>query len=106
MLVCLLTAHRKFLQEMLLRVQAFHLCFRQQLAWLMCKFSSVWSVSVKVSVFCSCSFMSFRHQREADVMQQSSSDALNKSEKSLALVKALMSNENKVKELIGDLKNT
>lgn len=39
-------------------------------------------------------------------MQQSSSDALETSVKTLALSKALTANENKVKELIGELKNT
>lgn len=50
-------------------------------------------------------FHVIRHQREADVVHQSSTDALNKSGKSLALLRTLMSNENKVKELIGDLKS-
>lgn len=47
-----------------------------------------------------------RHQREADVVQQRSSDALDTSMKTLALSKTLKANENKVKEMIGDLKNT
>lgn len=38
-------------------------------------------------------------------MLQSSSAALNGSEKSLALAQALMSNENKVKELLGGLRS-
>lgn len=50
--------------------------------------------------------MSFRHQREAGVLEQISGDALEKSAKSLNLAKTLMGNEKKVKELFGDLKNT
>lgn len=50
--------------------------------------------------------MSIRHQREADVVQRSSSDALDTSVKTLPLAKSLTANENKVKELIGELKNT
>ncbi|XP_029687372.1 laminin subunit gamma-2 isoform X2 [Takifugu rubripes] len=46
------------------------------------------------------------HQREADVVQQRSGDALDTSLKTLALSKTLTANENKVKELIGHLKNT
>lgn len=38
-------------------------------------------------------------------MQQSATDALKDSAKSLALVRTLMNKENKVKELIGDLKS-
>lgn len=47
-----------------------------------------------------------RHQNEADVVERSASNALSDSEKSLALVRNLMNKENKVKELIGELKNT
>lgn len=50
--------------------------------------------------------MSIRHQREAEVVQLRSSDALDTSGKILALSKTLTANENKVKELVGDLKNT
>lgn len=39
-------------------------------------------------------------------MERSATDALSDSEKSLALVRTLMNKENKVKELIGDLKTT
>ncbi|XP_068457437.1 laminin subunit gamma-2 [Clinocottus analis] len=46
------------------------------------------------------------HQTKADAVQQSAKEALSDSEKSLALVRTLMGKENKVKELIGDLKTT
>uniref|UniRef100_H3CD97 Laminin, gamma 2 n=1 Tax=Tetraodon nigroviridis TaxID=99883 RepID=H3CD97_TETNG len=45
------------------------------------------------------------HQREADVVHQSSSAALNGSMKSLALVQTLMSKENKVKDVVGGLRS-
>ncbi|XP_068605004.1 laminin subunit gamma-2 [Brachionichthys hirsutus] len=48
--------------------------------------------------------LSERHQTKADAVERSAADALSDSEKSLALVRTLMSGENKVKELIGDLK--
>ncbi|GAA6228356.1 laminin subunit gamma-2 [Lates japonicus] len=44
------------------------------------------------------------HQTDATAMEQTASKALSDSEKSLALVRALMNKENKVKEVIGDLK--
>ncbi|KAK9538314.1 hypothetical protein VZT92_003497 [Zoarces viviparus] len=45
-----------------------------------------------------------KHQTKADAVQRSANEALSDSEKSLALVRTLMNKENKVKELIGDLK--
>lgn len=45
------------------------------------------------------------HQREADVVHQSSGAALDGSEKSLALAQAVINNENKVKELAGGLRS-
>uniref|UniRef100_UPI0037E831B8 laminin subunit gamma-2 isoform X2 n=1 Tax=Semicossyphus pulcher TaxID=241346 RepID=UPI0037E831B8 len=44
------------------------------------------------------------HQTKADVVERTANGALSDSEKSLALVRTLMNKENKVKELIGDLK--
>ncbi|XP_076600718.1 laminin subunit gamma-2 [Chaetodon auriga] len=44
------------------------------------------------------------HQTTADAVERSAADALSDSQKSLALVRSLMNKENKVKELIGDLK--
>ncbi|XP_044075483.1 laminin subunit gamma-2 [Siniperca chuatsi] len=46
------------------------------------------------------------HQTEAGAVGRSATDALRDSEKSLALVRTLMNKENKVRELIGDLKTT
>lgn len=45
-----------------------------------------------------------RHQTDANAVERSATDALMDSEKSLALVRMLMNRENKVKELIGDLR--
>lgn len=107
MLFCAPAALRTSLQETLLRLQTFQCFSRRRLAWRTCEISSArWSVKVKGWFFSSLSFMSIRHQREADVVQQSSSDALDTSVKTLALLQTLNANENKVKELIGDLKNT
>lgn len=62
--------------------------------------TACWWLTVSfLSVLC-------RHQNEADAVEQSAGDALSNSEKSLALVRNLMNKENKVKELIGELKNT
>lgn len=47
-----------------------------------------------------------RHQKEADAVERSASDALRDSEKSLALVRTLVNREYKVKQLIGALKST
>ncbi|XP_074505941.1 laminin subunit gamma-2 [Sebastes fasciatus] len=47
-----------------------------------------------------------KHQTSADAVEQSANEALSDSQESLALVRTLMSKENKVKELIGDLKTT
>ncbi|KAI3375169.1 hypothetical protein L3Q82_021076, partial [Scortum barcoo] len=47
-----------------------------------------------------------KHQTKAEAVEQTATDALSDSEKSLALVRNLMNKENKVKELIGDLKST
>ncbi|XP_071782542.2 laminin subunit gamma-2 [Centroberyx gerrardi] len=44
------------------------------------------------------------HQTKAGTVEQSANEALSDSEKSLALVRTLLNKENKVKELIGDLK--
>ncbi|KAM6989831.1 laminin subunit gamma-2 [Tautogolabrus adspersus] len=44
------------------------------------------------------------HQTKADSVEKTANNALSDSEKSLALVRTLMNKENKVKELIGDLK--
>lgn len=44
------------------------------------------------------------HQMKAKAVERSATDALSDSQKSLALVRTLMNKENKVKELIGDLK--
>ncbi|KAE8290467.1 Laminin subunit gamma-1 Precursor [Larimichthys crocea] len=45
-----------------------------------------------------------KHQTDANAVERSATDALMDSEKSLALVRMLMNRENKVKELIGDLR--
>ncbi|KAM4605768.1 laminin subunit gamma-2 [Polymixia lowei] len=45
-----------------------------------------------------------KHQTKADTIERSANEALSDSEKSLALVRTLMNKENKVKELVGDLK--
>ncbi|KAF7641991.1 hypothetical protein LDENG_00266740 [Lucifuga dentata] len=45
-----------------------------------------------------------KHQTKADAVQRSANAALSDSERSLALVRTLMNKENKVKELISDLK--
>lgn len=45
-----------------------------------------------------------KHQKKADAVEQTANEALRDSETSLALVRTLMNRENKVKELIGDLK--
>ncbi|XP_078121302.1 laminin subunit gamma-2 [Sander vitreus] len=45
-----------------------------------------------------------KHETKADAVERSANEALSDSEKSLALVRTLMNRENKVKELIGDLK--
>ncbi|KAM7379867.1 hypothetical protein PAMP_005384 [Pampus punctatissimus] len=47
-----------------------------------------------------------KHQTKAEGVERSANDALSDSEKSLSLVRTLMNKENKVKELIGDLKAT
>ncbi|XP_060940860.1 laminin subunit gamma-2 [Limanda limanda] len=47
-----------------------------------------------------------KHQTKAAAVDQTASDALSDSEKSLALVRTLMNKENKVKELIGGLRTT
>lgn len=47
-----------------------------------------------------------RHHKEANTVEQSAAEALKDSEMGLALVQDLMNRENKVKELIGELKNT
>lgn len=49
---------------------------------------------------------SCRHQREADAVERSATDALSDSEKSLALVRTFVNRENKIKQLIGALKST
>lgn len=49
---------------------------------------------------------SCRHQMKAEEVERSANKALSDSEKSLSLVRTLMNKENKVKELIGDLKTT
>ncbi|XP_040002374.1 laminin subunit gamma-2 [Xiphias gladius] len=45
-----------------------------------------------------------KHQKNATTVEQTANKALSDSEKSLALARTLMNKENKVKELIGDLK--
>ncbi|XP_035489050.2 laminin subunit gamma-2 [Scophthalmus maximus] len=47
-----------------------------------------------------------KHQTKAVAVEQSASEALRDSEKSLAQVRTLMNKENRVKELLGDLKTT
>ncbi|KAA8589204.1 hypothetical protein FQN60_010549, partial [Etheostoma spectabile] len=47
-----------------------------------------------------------KHETTADAVERSANDALGDSQKSLDLVRTLMNKENKVKELIGDLKTT
>ncbi|KAF3698526.1 Laminin subunit gamma-2 [Channa argus] len=47
-----------------------------------------------------------KHQTVASAVEQTANAALSDSGQSLALVRSLMNKENKVKELIGDLKNT
>ncbi len=61
-------------------------------------------MSSPTSLFPLC--LSCRHQTKAEAVEQSATDALSDSEKSLALVRTLMNKEDKVKELIGDLKTT
>lgn len=50
--------------------------------------------------------LSCRHQSTANDVERTATNALSDSQKSLALVRNLMNKENKVKELIGDLKTT
>lgn len=45
-----------------------------------------------------------RHETIAGAVERSANEALRDSQESLALVRNLMNRENKVKELIGDLK--
>ncbi|KAM4551911.1 laminin subunit gamma-2 [Odontesthes bonariensis] len=45
-----------------------------------------------------------KHKKKADAVEQTANEALNDSVNSLSLVRTLMNRENKVKELIGDLK--
>uniref|UniRef100_A0A3P9HSY5 Laminin subunit gamma 2 n=1 Tax=Oryzias latipes TaxID=8090 RepID=A0A3P9HSY5_ORYLA len=45
-----------------------------------------------------------QHQKKANAVEQTANEALSDSEKSLALLRTLTNRENKVKELIGDLK--
>ena len=47
---------------------------------------------------------SSRHQTKATAVEQAAKKALRDSEEGLALARNLMDKENKVKELIGDLK--
>lgn len=56
-------------------------------------------VTSLVSICPSC-----RHQTEANAVERTTADALSDSQKSLALARTLTNKENKVKELIGDLK--
>lgn len=51
-------------------------------------------------------YLSCRHQTNANAVERTANEALSDSEKGLALVRTLMNKENKVKELIGDLKTT
>lgn len=85
-----------------------HLLCRWQALWL--RSESFFYVTVEVTMcrLLTVSFLSVlcRHQNEADAAERSASDALSDSEKSVALVRNLMNKESKVKELIGDLKNT
>lgn len=62
--------------------------------------------NVLSSLLQTASTLADRHRTEADAVERSAGDALSDSEKSLALVRTLMNKENKVKELIGDLKTT
>lgn len=48
--------------------------------------------------------LSCRHQTKADAVERTANEALSDSKEGLALVRTLMNKENKVKELIGDLK--
>lgn len=50
--------------------------------------------------------LSCRHQSTADDVERTATDALSDSQSSLTLVRDLMNKENKVKELIGELKTT
>ncbi|XP_047445759.1 laminin subunit gamma-2 [Mugil cephalus] len=45
------------------------------------------------------------HKTDSDAVQQTANEALADSKESLTLIRSLMNRENKVKELIGDLKN-
>lgn len=83
------------------------LCRRQAL-WLRSESLICVVVEATACRWLTVSFLSVlrRHQNEADAVERSASDALSDSEKSLALVRNLMNKENKVKELIGELKNT
>lgn len=60
-----------------------------------------WSLTVSLL-----SVLYTRHKKEAKTVEQNAADALVDSEKGLALVKDLMKRENKVKDVIGELKNT
>ncbi|KAM6919152.1 laminin subunit gamma-2 [Xenentodon cancila] len=46
-----------------------------------------------------------KHQTKADIVEKIANEALSDSEKSLGLVRTLLNRENRVKELIGDLKS-
>lgn len=52
------------------------------------------------------SVLNARHQKEANAVEQNAANALENSEMGLALIQNLMNRENKVKDLIGELKNT
>lgn len=46
----------------------------------------------------------FRHQSQAEAVEGTADDALAASQKALALMTSALNKENRVKELIGDLK--
>lgn len=81
---------------------------RWQALWLRSEFFIYVIVEVTTCRLLTVSFLSVlcRHQNEADAVERSADDALSDSKKSVALVRNLMNKENKVKELIGELKNT
>lgn len=54
---------------------------------------------------CVCCVFPISHQEEASAVERSANEALADAQQSLDQVRRLMNKENKVKELIGDLKD-
>ncbi|XP_054623821.1 laminin subunit gamma-2 [Dunckerocampus dactyliophorus] len=61
---------------------------------------NVWTALAKTA-----SSLADKHQTKAGAVDRSASEALSDAQKGLALVRTLVNKENKVKELIGDVKN-